>query len=122
MLAFKGTREPIRVKFLFEPMITTLNLIAEWSSRYGIDVIVTSMDDHKHKPKSLHGQGFALDFCVDRSQVPGGGFEKPMDSLVGYLRLRLGLGFDILWKSDAQHQNHCHVEFDIKQRRGAWTG
>jgi hypothetical protein len=80
------------------------------------------MDDHDHKPKSLHGQGLAMDFCVDRTQVPGGQIEKPMDSLVAYLRGRLGLGFDILWKSDAQHRNHCHVEFDIKQRRGAWTG
>lgn len=114
MIVFRGVREPIKVAWLAEPMVETLNLLGVWSARKGIDVTIHSMNDHTHKKNSLHGRDLALDFKVDH-QDP-----EAMDDCVNYLKQNLSLGFDILWKTDSAHMNHCHVEFDVKQRRGAW--
>jgi len=120
MIVFQGAREPIKAAWLSDPIVQALNLLAVWSARHGIDIIITSMNDHKHKRNSLHGRDLALDFVVEKKQIRGGDIQAAMTDVSNYLKGNLGLGWDCLWNTDAQHKDHCHIEFDVKQRRGAW--
>lgn len=121
MVVFNGVRENVRFAWLDPNMVIALNLLAVWSARHGLDIHITSMNDHSHSKKSLHFRDLALDFQVGKGQlVSQASYKLAMNDVVNYLKAELGLGFDILY-GDEQHKNHCHVEFDVKQRRGAWT-
>ena len=121
MVVFNGVRENVRFAWLDPNMVQVLNHLSVWSARHGLDIHITSMHDHAHAQNSLHYRDLALDFQVGKGQLDTQASHKlAMRDVVNYLRGELGLGFDILY-GDANHKTHCHVEFDVKQRRGAWT-
>ena len=112
MIKFEGHREPVRVGFLEPQMVQLLNLTSVWSARHSLDVVVSSMNDHKHKTNSLHYEDKAADFQVKVNNVPN---KEAMQSLANFLRENLGLGWDLIWDAPG-HYNHIHVEWDIRQR------
>lgn len=121
MVVFNGVRKSVQFAWLDPNIVQVLNHLAVWSARQGLDINITSMNDHVHSKNSLHYRDLALDFQVGKGQlVSGMKYKLAMEDVVNYLRGELGLGFDILY-GDKNHKTHCHVEFDVKQRRGAWT-
>jgi len=112
LIRFEGHREPVRAGFLEPEMVQLINLTSVWSARHGHDVIVTSMNDHKHAKRSLHYEDKAADFQVKIGNVPN---KDAMESLANFLRGNLGLGWDLIWDAPG-HYNHIHVEWDIRQR------
>jgi hypothetical protein len=121
MVVFNGVRKSVQFAWLDSNIVQVLNHLAVWSARQGLDIHITSMNDHTHSKGSLHYRDLALDFQVGKGQlVTTASHKLAMKGVVDYLRSVLGMGFDILY-GDANHKTHCHVEFDVKQRRGAWT-
>jgi hypothetical protein len=112
LIRFEGHREPVRVGFLEPEIVQLLNLTSVWSARHAHDVIVTSLNDHKHAERSLHYEDKAADFQVKVQNIPN---KEAMESLANFLRGNLGLGWDLIWDAPG-HYNHIHVEWDIRQR------
>ena len=69
MVVFNGVRENVRFAWLDPNLVIALNLLAVWSARQGLDIHITSMNDHSHAKGSLHFRDLALDFQVDKGQL-----------------------------------------------------
>ena len=69
----------------------------------GIDPVITSGSDGKHKTNSFHYSGKALDFRT--KNIP----EHKLQVLLPILRQNLGENFDVVWETD-----HLHIEYDPK--------
>lgn len=67
--------------------------------RHGLDLVVTSITDGKHMPKSLHYEGKAFDIRLPSGVAIGG--------IVLECRKALGPDFDVVWEP-----THIHVEYD----------
>jgi hypothetical protein len=88
-------------------------LIAESLYRAaGGQLVVTSVNDSKHKDGSLHYRGFAVDLrlpsrcgCV----VAGGDADRGIHS---ELVASLGPSFDVLLEDPGGPAGHIHVEYD----------
>lgn len=65
----------------------------------GLDLVITSIRDGRHMPRSLHYAGQAFD-C----RLPAG---IPLADLVRRLREALGPQYDVV-----PEETHIHVEFD----------
>jgi len=79
-----------------------------WSIK-GQQLVITSLRDGKHSPKSLHYRGLAVDF---RLPVRNGIYNEAAEREDNYdfvtaLRGRLGQQYDVVMEPD-----HIHVEFD----------
>ena len=68
---------------------------------------LTSANDSKHSEKSLHYQGFALDFRTHD-------FTGDKQELLHELREALGPEFDVLLEGEGTPNEHLHVEWDPK--------
>lgn len=115
MIEFKGVREPLRIMHLESELVYVINLASVWSARHGMQVRVTSLNDHKHAKKSLHYEDKAVDFQVyaPTTKKPS---KEAMSDLARFFRQNLGLGWDVIWDSPG-HYNHIHTEWDIRQRQ-----
>ena len=84
------------------PQIVLAVMIAnEVYKKHGADLVITSGDDGKHLPHSLHYQGHAVDlriWTIAPSKVP---------HVVKDLRNALGANYDVVLESD-----HIHIEYD----------
>jgi hypothetical protein len=67
------------------------------------DCVITSANDSKHGPNSLHYMGQALDLRTNN--LP----PQAVQSIVDRLKEALGAQFDVVLESD-----HIHIEFDPK--------
>jgi hypothetical protein len=126
MIEFQGLREGLRWQSPRDEIILVLKRIAEWSARAGVTVRITSFNDHEHQKfvapsdadtgqrESLHYQDLALDFQILKKD--GAVSKNYMDRLVRFLKKELpGNCYDIIWRKPG-HNNHCHVEYDSRQR------
>lgn len=88
------------------PEIAVALQVAEGVYReLGHELVVTSLLDGKHSPRSLHYVGRAFD-CRTREMPP-----DVQNRLVARLREALGAEFDVVLESD-----HAHVELDPKPK------
>ena len=121
MIVYSGLDgHPVRLGYLEPQMVTVLNLAAAWSAREGVDVHLTSGNDHAHAENSLHYENKAVDLQVQVSPNGQRDAKSLMKSLVVHLRGNLALGFDIVHDSPG-HYTHIHVEWDIRQREAPST-
>lgn len=73
-----------------------------------LTMTVTSVNDSKHMPTSLHYKGLAADI-----RTKGTGLAM---SLFLEIKKRLSpLGFDVLLEYQDEPQEHIHLEFDPKE-------
>ena len=80
--------------------------VAEVYYSFGYPCVVTSGLDGKHKSKSLHYVGKALDFRTHI--IPNGKEEELRDAVAK----RLGTNFDVLFESEGKPWEHLHAEYD----------
>ena len=81
--------------------------------KYGYNLIVTSVNDGKHKKGSLHYKGLAVDIRIknimsDIGAKPIAAIEKLTDILKNIL---CHLGYDVILELE---KNHIHIEYDPK--------
>ena len=78
-------------------------------NRRGYECIVTSANDSKHGPNSLHYKGKALDLRT--KHVP------MMDKLpvIKELKESLGPQFDVVFEAEGTVNEHAHIEWDPKE-------
>ena len=119
MIEFRGLRESLSLRTVRPELVSLLKLVALWSNRAGHNVRVNSLNDHDHqrrtasKRQSLHYSDLAVDVVI---QGKRGINRAAMRSLRTYLVKTLGLGFDVLFETDAAHMGHLHAEADFAQK------
>lgn len=116
MLLFKGARERVKMGVPRPEILRVLVAASVWSARTGVDVIVNSLNDHKHMDKSLHYEDLAVDLSVTPFNVVD--MAKFVDFLEKSLWNRVDYhhtGYDIIY-GDKHHKRHVHVEYDVRQR------
>ena len=82
-------------------------LIAEGVyNKYGIDLVLTSLDDRRHSPTSLHYSGSAVD--VRTRNLP-----RTVDVQTVGMEIRQALSndYDVVVESD-----HIHIEYQPRRR------
>jgi hypothetical protein len=77
--------------------------------QFGYECIVTSANDSKHGPNSLHYKGKALDLRTKHLQVMDKG------KLMQAIKSALGPQFDVVFEAEGTANEHCHLEFDPKE-------
>lgn len=70
------------------------------------DCVITSANDSKHGPNSLHYKGQALDLRTRHLNGQG------LQSVYHKLKESLGEQFDVVLEAD-----HIHIEFDVKEKQ-----
>lgn len=75
-----------------------------WSTRTGVGVHISSIDDGKHGATTLHGLGLAVDMNVDTFEA------VQLESLYQYMRKTMPKEYDVIFEVD-----HVHVEWDAKR-------
>lgn len=119
MIKFEGLRERLQLGYPHPELIAILKAMSIWSARAGHDITITSLNDHDHqrrtasKRQSLHYSDLAVDVVI---QGKRGINRAAMRSLRTYLVKTLGLGFDVLFETDAAHMGHLHAEADFAQK------
>ena len=73
-----------------------------WSSRAGIGLHISSIDDGPHCATTDHGLSLAVDMNVDTMKL------EDREALYQYLRKVMPRDFDVICESD-----HVHVQWDI---------
>ena len=113
MIRFDGLRERLKIGYPYPELIAIIKAMSIWSARSGYDISITSLNDHKHSRGSLHQHDRAVDMIVPGAR---GIHRLAMRSLTTYLKKTLGLGYDVLFETDAAHMGHIHVEADFSQK------
>ena len=70
------------------------------------DCVITSANDSKHGPNSLHYKGQALDLRTRHLNGQG------LQAVYHKLKESLGEQFDVVLESD-----HIHLEYDVKEKQ-----
>lgn len=89
-----------------QPEILLAIIIADgvWKSLGTVELVITCLtDSHKHRPKSLHNKGQAVDL---RTNNLAAGVAQ---NYAGVLRQSLGQDYDVVIEP-----SHLHLEFDPK--------
>lgn len=108
MIEFKGLREALQLKTVRDELIHVLKIASVFSSRRGVVIRITSMNDHVHGPNSLHKNDLAVDMQILSKSGPN---KRAMNALAKHLKARLPYGYDVIWNSPG-HRTHIHVEWD----------
>lgn len=84
------------------PMMQIANMKAAviWHG-YGLDLVITSGNDSKHMPGSLHYHGRACDYRI------WGMSDEIVHDVVNLLKQKLGPDYDVVLEKD-----HIHCEYD----------
>jgi hypothetical protein len=80
----------------------------------GAQCIVTSANDSKHGPHSLHYKGKALDLRTKHVRD-----ELTKLSIIKKIKEHLGPQFDVVYESAGLENEHLHIEFDPKEPENA---
>ena len=78
---------------------------------YGLEAVVTSAIDGKHKRASAHYSGRALDFRIRNisGYAEEGNAARDVQAIFQKIRQKAGENFDVVLES-----NHIHFEYDPK--------
>ena len=110
MIEFKGLREALTLKTVRDELIHVLKIASVFSSRRGVVIRITSMNDHQHSsPRSLHYSDLAVDMQILSKSGPN---KRAMNALAKHLKAQLPYGYDVVWNSDPDHRTHIHIEWD----------
>ena len=100
----------VQLKDLQPQMVLALQIAEGLWEKYGQpELVVTSCNDSKHMPGSLHYKGRAVDLRI--KTVPVANREKLVIDLDNAFGGDTG-EFDILWEYQGTANEHVHVEFD----------
>lgn len=118
MIVFKGARERVKMGVPRLEILRVIDMAAIWSARSGVNVIINSLNDHKHMDKSLHYEDLAVDLSVTPYDTDNLRWltSHLRETLQGGVK-RSATGYDII-HGDKNHKRHVHVEFDVRQRGG----
>jgi hypothetical protein len=105
MLSFK---DGCRLQNLQPQMLVALEVAKEEFARYGLDTVVTSVNDSGHKSGSKHYSGSAMDFRTKHSGNLGRSITQAIHKKL------YPLGFDVLFEYEGEPQEHIHIEYDPK--------
>lgn len=97
-----------RLQGLQPQMLIALDVAVQEFSRYGLDTVVTSVNDSGHKAGSKHYLGAALDLRTKHSGNLGNSLAKAILQKLSHL------GFDVLYEYPGEAQEHIHIEYDPK--------
>ena len=78
----------------------------------GVDLVITSANDGKHSPESLHYSGLALDMRIKHI-----GKVEDKKRAATFLTLALGDDYDVVLESLGKPNEHIHVEYDPPRRK-----
>jgi len=91
-----------------KPELLVALIVAEGCyDEISVNMVVTSMNDSKHKDGSLHYDGYAADLRT--KSVP----RPQLHDLVADIKDSLPDCYDVILESEAQAQEHIHLEFDV---------
>lgn len=105
MLTFKPG---VGLRGLQPQMLLALEVVHQEFSKWGLETVVTSVNDSHHMEGSKHFQGAAMDF---RTKHAAGLAKSITATLKGKLAL---LGFDVIFESEGLPNEHLHIEYDPK--------
>ena len=84
-------------------------------SRRGVECVVTSGNDGKHKEGSRHYLGLAVDFRLKHIVSP-----EERKRVVAEIRSNcgtLGTQYDVLHEAEGTANEHLHIEHDAKEKQ-----
>ncbi len=87
------------------PIIIALIICDGIYAGMGYELVVTSGTEGKHRPRSLHYVGFAVDIRIRDFNFP-----EEEAAAFNYILLALGAEFDVIL-----HKRHIHIEFQPKK-------
>lgn len=93
----------VRVAGIKPELLIGLLVAETMYNQYGVDLVVTSVSDGKHKQGSKHYVGMGADLRTSHLK-PG-----EAEQIVAGLKAELDADFDIVLESD-----HVHLEYDPK--------
>lgn len=100
-------KDGVKITLLHSRMVEVMeSLTYLMESQLGLECVVTSGVDGKHKKNSLHYQGRALDFRtkhIPRERVHG---------FCNYIKAFLGPKYDVILENYGKVSEHLHIEFD----------
>jgi len=103
MISFKPG---VNLKGLQPQMLIALQVVEEEFKAYGIDTVITSVNDGEHKENSYHYQGRAFDFRTKHAAGIAPGIVKNIQKRLAFL------GFDVIFEGAGTPNEHGHLELD----------
>lgn len=97
----------VKLKDLQPQMALAAMIVRDCYESFGATCTVTSANDSRHSPLSLHYMGQALDFRTKD-------FPASKQALLGMIRDSLGTEFDVLLEGEHTDNEHIHVEYDVR--------
>ncbi len=98
-------KEGVRIQGIGNELLFALNVCDDVYSKYGEELVITSLVDGRHSQKSLHYTGDAADlrtFYFKKDEIP---------SIAEDIRSRLGIDYDVIVEED-----HIHLEYQPVRR------
>ena len=97
-------KEGVKINGTRPEIVFALNVCDAVYSKYGEELVITSLNDGKHSITSLHYAGCAADlrthyFDIDEVKI-----------VASDIRSRLGLDYDVIVEKD-----HIHLEFQPRR-------
>lgn len=96
-------KKGVKLRGLKPEMLLGITICNDVYKSFGVDMVITSVNDSKHGYGSLHYSGSATDLRT--RNVPN----EILSDLCDALKASLGVEFDVILES-----NHIHVEYQPK--------
>ena len=90
-------------------ILLALIIVNSVFSKYKVELVITSVADGKHNPKSLHYAGYAVD--VRSKHIESDALKQ---ALLEECKEALDTDFDMILEALGKEQEHYHLEFDTK--------
>lgn len=110
-------KEGVVFKEINDVYLQIFNVLKEASKVFGVEMVITSANDGKHKVDSLHYLNKALD--IRTKHLPD---NKTKLELKNFLQNKLGKDYDVILESLGGIQEHIHIEYDPKQKMEGKNG
>ena len=95
---------------ILTPMLAVLVAADKVYGKRGLDAIITSTNEGKHKKNSFHYKDLAYDFRTHHVST-----SQERQKILQELRNELGADYDCILENLNTPNEHIHIEQDIKQ-------
>lgn len=110
MLSFKYG---VGLQGLVPQMVFASIIVDQVYGKLGVhECVVTSGNDGKHGPNSLHSRDGLCRACDYRTKIIT---RDILGAIVSEVRVRLGQNFDVVLENLDEENEHLHVEYDPKE-------